>query len=48
MHHAMKTYWGNGGIAPWILILGTRWKWVVSFTPCRFTPSGRSPPVPIW
>jgi hypothetical protein len=26
MHHAMKTYWGNGGIAPWILILGTRWK----------------------
>jgi hypothetical protein len=29
----MKTYWGSGGIAPRILDLGTRWKWVVSFTP---------------
>jgi len=25
-HHAMKTYWGNGGIAPRILNLGTRWR----------------------
>jgi hypothetical protein len=24
-HHAMKTYWGSGGIAPRILDLGTRW-----------------------
>jgi hypothetical protein len=24
-HHAMKTYWGTGGIAPRILDLGTRW-----------------------
>jgi hypothetical protein len=23
-HHAMKTYWGSGGIAPLILDLGTR------------------------
>jgi hypothetical protein len=23
---------GNGGITPRILILGTRWMWVVSFT----------------
>jgi hypothetical protein len=23
-HHAMKTYWGNGGIAPRIFDLGTR------------------------
>jgi hypothetical protein len=25
-HHAMKTYWGNGGIAPRVLDLGTRWR----------------------
>jgi hypothetical protein len=25
-HHAMKTYGGSGGIAPWILDLGTRWR----------------------
>jgi len=25
-HHAMKMYWGSGGIAPRILDLGTRWK----------------------
>jgi len=26
--------WGIGGIAPHILNLGTRWRWVVSFMPC--------------
>jgi hypothetical protein len=25
-HHAMKTYWGSGGIAPRILDPGTRWR----------------------
>jgi hypothetical protein len=25
-HHAMKTCWGSGGIAPRILDLGTRWR----------------------
>jgi len=30
-HHAMKTYWG-AGIAPRILDLGTRRRWVVIFT----------------
>jgi hypothetical protein len=25
-HHAMKTYWGSGGIIPRILDLGTRWR----------------------
>jgi hypothetical protein len=25
-HHAMKTYWWSGGIAPCILDLGTRWR----------------------
>jgi hypothetical protein len=32
-HHAMEEYWGKGGIAPHILDLGTRWRWMVSFTP---------------
>jgi hypothetical protein len=25
-HHAMKAYWGSGGIAPRFLDLGTRWR----------------------
>jgi len=25
-HHAMKTYWGNGGIIPCIINHGTRWR----------------------
>jgi len=29
----MKTYWVNGGIVPRILKLGTRLRWVISFTP---------------
>jgi len=29
----MKTYCGSGGIASWILNLGTTWRRVVSFTP---------------
>jgi hypothetical protein len=32
-HWAMKTYWGRGGIAPRVIDLGVRWRWVVSFTP---------------
>jgi hypothetical protein len=39
----MKAYWGSGNIAPRILDLGTRWRWVVSFTPGRFTPRERAP-----
>jgi hypothetical protein len=35
----MKTYWVNGGIATRILDLGTRWRWVVSFTPREGAPS---------
>jgi hypothetical protein len=34
----MKAYWGSGGIDSRILDLGTRWRWVVSFTP-----QGKSP-----
>jgi hypothetical protein len=40
----MTTYGGVGGIASWILDLGTRWRrWVVSFTLRRFYPRGKSP-----
>jgi hypothetical protein len=42
-HHAMKTYWWSGGIVPHILDLGTRWRWVVSFTPRPLYPQGKSP-----
>jgi hypothetical protein len=28
----MKTYWGNRCIAPRIFSLGSRWRWLVSFT----------------
>jgi len=31
-HHAMKAYWRSGSIAPLILDLVIRWRWVVSFT----------------
>jgi hypothetical protein len=34
---------GNGGIAPRILDLGTRWRWVVSFTPLPPYPWERAP-----
>ena len=36
--HAVKAYKGNIGIAPLILILGTSWRLLVSFTqPATFT-----------
>jgi len=41
-HHAIKTYWGSGGLAPHINI-GTRWRWVVSFMPQLLYPWGKSP-----
>jgi len=25
--------WRSGGVVPWILNLGNRWRWVVSFMP---------------
>jgi hypothetical protein len=40
-HHAMKTYWGSGGLAPNIN-LDTGWRWVVSFTPRPLYPRGKS------
>jgi len=34
---------GSGGIAPRIFDLGSRWWWVVSFTPRSFYCQGKSP-----
>jgi hypothetical protein len=45
-HHTMKTYWGSGGIAPRILNLGNRCRWVVSFTPRQLYPRVRAPGIP--
>jgi hypothetical protein len=42
-HHAIKTYWGSGGIAPHILKLGTRWWWTVSSTLQSFHLRERKP-----
>jgi hypothetical protein len=36
------TPWGGGGIAPRILNLSTRWRWVVSFTPQPLYHRGKS------
>ena len=41
--HALKAYRGSRSMAPFILNLGTRWRWVVSFTrrpqnPQKITP----------
>jgi hypothetical protein len=34
--------WGSGGIDPCFLDLGTKWRWVVSFTPRPLYPLGKS------
>jgi hypothetical protein len=46
-HHAMKTYWGSGGIASPIPNLGTKWRWVVSLTPRPLYP-GEIAPITNW
>jgi hypothetical protein len=46
-HHAAKRHWRSGGIAPDILDLGTRWRWVVSFTTRPLYPQGKSPRYPL-
>jgi len=46
-HHAMKGHWGSGSIAPRFLDLGTRWRWMVSFTPRPFYPQRKSPWYPL-
>jgi hypothetical protein len=42
-NYAIKTYWGIVGIYPRILNLGTRWSWVISFTPQPLYPRGKRP-----
>jgi hypothetical protein len=39
----MKAYWKSRCIAPRILDLGNRWRWVVSFTPRPLYPRERAP-----
>jgi hypothetical protein len=49
-HQAMKAYWGSGGTAPFIhsfFDLGTRGRWVVSFTPRPLYSQGKSPFYPL-
>jgi len=41
--HVMKAYWESGGIFPCVLDIGTRWRWVVSFTPPSLYPRERAP-----
>jgi hypothetical protein len=58
-YHAMKLYpvlnqaarhrdiWRNGGITPHLLNHGSRWRWVVSFTPRPLYLRGKSPRYPL-
>jgi hypothetical protein len=43
----MKAYLGSGDIAPRIIDLGTRWRWMVSFTLLPLYPQGKSPCYPL-
>jgi hypothetical protein len=47
-YHAMKTCWRRGGIAPHILNLGTKWRWVVCqlHVPAALSPE-KSPRYPL-
>jgi len=45
-NHALKTYSGSGDIASHILYVGTRWRWVVSFTPRPLYPQRKNPLYP--
>jgi len=40
-----ENVWASGGIAPRILRLGTRWKWVVGFTPRPLYSGKRAPAI---
>ena len=41
--HTMKADRGSGGVAPPILNLHTRWRWVVSFIPSSTLPLRKNP-----
>jgi hypothetical protein len=45
-HHSMKTYWGVEVQLHVFYDLGTRWRWMVSFTPRPLYPQGDSPRYP--
>jgi hypothetical protein len=47
-HHDMKTYGGSCGIAPCILKLSTRWRWVIRFTPRPIYSRRNSPWYPLY
>jgi hypothetical protein len=47
MHHAMNMYWVSGGIAPCILNLGTRWRWVACFMPQSLYTHGKNSLYPL-
>jgi hypothetical protein len=42
-HHAIKTYWVNGGTVLRILNFFTSWRWVVSYASRPLYPMGRAP-----
>jgi len=46
-HHAMQTCWGSGGIAPCILDLSSRWRWMVKFTPQQLYSQEKKPQYPL-
>jgi len=45
LHHL--DIWICGGIAPHMLNLGTRWRWVVTFIPWQLYPHGKSSQYPL-
>jgi hypothetical protein len=46
-HHFTKTYWGTCVKASRILNPGTRWRWMVNFTPRPLYSQGKSPRYPL-
>jgi len=46
-YYTVNTYYGSEGIAPRILKLGTRCRWVVSFTPRSLYPRGKNSEGPL-
>jgi hypothetical protein len=46
-HHVMNVYWGVEVYLHSFFNLGTRWRWVVSFTPRPLYPQGKSPWYPL-
>jgi len=46
MYQVLKSYSESGGIAPRILILSTRWGWVIRFVPHPLFTPGKESPLP--